>query len=47
MAGGLQLNLKLLRLYGRYNVGLADISDISNSDKWKSQQLQFGVGLKL
>jgi len=47
MVGGAQLNLKLLRVYGRYNIGLADISDISNSDKWKSQQLQLGVGLKL
>jgi hypothetical protein len=47
MVGGLQVNLKLLRVYGRYNVGLSDISDITNSDKWKSQQLQLGVGLKL
>lgn len=47
MAGGLQLNLKPLRIYGRYNIGLADINDIGNQDKWKSQQLQLGVGLKL
>lgn len=47
MAGGLQINLKPLRIYGRYNIGLADINDIGNQDKWKSQQLQLGVGLKL
>lgn len=47
MAGGLQVNLKMLRVYGRYNVGLSNISDVDNQDKWKSQQLQVGVGLAL
>ncbi len=47
MVGGLQFNLKLLRIYGRYNIGLNDISDISNSEKWNNQQIQLGVGLKL
>jgi hypothetical protein len=47
MVGGLQLNLKMLRVYGRYNIGLSNINDVGNQDKWKSQQLQFGVGLAL
>lgn len=47
MVGGVQINLKGLRAYGRYNVGLSNINDIDNQDKWKSQQLQFGVGLAL
>lgn len=47
MVGGLQLNLKTFRVYGRYNVGLSNINDIGNQDKWKSQQLQFGVGIRL
>ena len=47
MAGGLQLNLKMLRIYGRYNVGLSNINDIDDRDEWKSQQLQLGLGLRL
>ncbi len=45
--GGVQINFSMLRLYGRYNVGLNNINDIGNSNKWKNQQLQVGVGLKL
>ena len=44
---GAQINLGALRVYGRYNFGLNNINDIDNQDKWKSQQLQFGLGLKL
>lgn len=47
LIGGVQINLKTLRVYGRYNVGLNNINDVGNQDKWKSQQLQFGVGLAL
>lgn len=47
MVGGVQVNLKMLRAYGRYNIGLSNISDAPNQDKWKSQQLQIGVGLVL
>jgi len=47
MVGGLQLKLFKFRVYGRYVVGLNDISNIGNSDKWKSQSIQLGVGLAL
>ena len=47
MAGGLTLNLKMLRVYGRYNIGLTNINDIDEKDKWKNQQLQLGLGLRL
>ncbi|WP_018615384.1 porin family protein [Segetibacter koreensis] len=47
MVGGLQLNLKTFRVYGRYVVGLSNINDVGNQDKWKSQQLQVGVGIRL
>lgn len=47
MVGGVQVNLKGLRVYGRYNIGLTNINDVDNQDKWKSQQLQLGVGLAL
>ncbi len=44
---GAQINFSKLRLYGRYNVGLANISDADNPNKWKNQQLQLGVGIKI
>ncbi len=47
MVGGLQFNLGILRVYGRYYAGMSDISQATNSSSWKSQQLQVGVGLKL
>jgi hypothetical protein len=47
MVGGVQVNLNMLRVYGRYNVGLSNLNDIGAQDKWKSQQLQVGVGLAL
>ncbi len=47
MVGGAQLNFAFLRVYGRYNIGLQNINDIDNKDKWTNQQIQLGIGLKL
>lgn len=47
IAGGVQFNLGTLKLYGRYAIGLNDVNDVSDQDKWKSQQIQAGVALKL
>ena len=47
LLGGVQLNLLKLRVYGRYVIGLNDISDVSNSTKWRNQGLQVGLGLAL
>ena len=44
---GAQLNFGLIKVYGRYNIGLSNISDIANSDKWQSQAIQVGVGIKI
>lgn len=44
---GIQVNLKTLRLYGRYNIGMKNINQIDQKDKWTSQQIQLGVGLRL
>ncbi len=43
---GGQLNFKYLRVYGRYNIGLQNINDIDNKDKWTNQQIQAGIGLR-
>jgi hypothetical protein len=45
MIAGLQLNISKIRLYGRYGVGLSNLNDIDNKDKWKSQTIQLGLGL--
>jgi Outer membrane protein beta-barrel domain len=47
MVAGAQVNIGSLRVYGRYNIGLSDISDIKETDKWRNQQLQLGLGLKI
>lgn len=44
---GAQLNVGSFRIHGRYNIGLTNLNDIDNKDKWKNQQIQLGVGLKL
>ena len=44
---GAQINLGSLNVYGRYNIGLNNLNDIDNQDKWKSQQWQFGLGLRI
>jgi hypothetical protein len=46
MLGGLNINLKYFRIYGRYNIGLNNINQLSNSNEWQSQQIQAGIGLK-
>ncbi|MBD0285727.1 MAG: PorT family protein [Flavisolibacter sp.] len=47
MVGGAQLKISKLRLSGRYVVGLNNINDIDNRDKWKSQAWQLAVGFAL
>jgi hypothetical protein len=44
MIGGVQLNLLSVRVSGRYVIGLSNINDIDNQDKWKSQAVQVSVG---
>lgn len=47
MLGGVQLNVSHFIVYGRYAVGLNNLNDLDNKEKWKSQSIQLGVGLKL
>lgn len=47
MVGGAQVKLSAIRLTGRYVVGLNNINDIDNQDKWKSQGFQLSLGLAL
>ncbi len=43
---GLQLNISKLMIYGRYGVGLSNLNDIDNREKWKSQTIQIGAGFR-
>ncbi|HEX8316180.1 MAG TPA: porin family protein [Flavisolibacter sp.] len=47
MLGGAQIGLGKIKLNGRYVVGLNNINDIDNQNKWKSQGFQLSVGLAL
>ena len=45
LLAGVQVKLAMLRLTGRYIVGLNNINDIDNKDKWRNQNIQLSVGL--
>jgi hypothetical protein len=44
--GGVQLNIWKLLISGRYLIGLNNINDIDNRDKWKSQSAQLAIGFR-
>ncbi|MGH2643103.1 MAG: porin family protein, partial [Chitinophagaceae bacterium] len=46
-AAGLWLNLPLgLCVSGRYVIGVSNIKDLPESNKWNSQAIQLGVGFR-
>ncbi len=47
LLGGLQIKISSIRLYGRYALGLTNVNDIDNKDKWKNQSIQLGIGFAL
>jgi Outer membrane protein beta-barrel domain len=47
MLAGVQIKLSSLRVYGRYAIGLNNLNDIDNKDKWKNQAIQLGIGLTI
>lgn len=47
IVGGVQVKLSNIYVYGRYQVGLNNINDVTSSDKWKSQSLHIGLALKI
>jgi len=47
MLTGVQLNIMHLNIYARYAVGLSNLNDIDNQEKWKSQSVQVGLGITL
>jgi hypothetical protein len=47
MAFGAQVKLASFRVTGRYLIGLSNINDIDNQDKWKNQVIQLSFGIAL
>jgi hypothetical protein len=47
MLGGVQVNILHLNIYARYVLGLSNLNNIDNKEKWKSQGVQIGLGLTL
>jgi hypothetical protein len=47
MVAGAQVNLGALRVYGRYDIGLNHLNALTDTDKWRRQTFQFGLGLKV
>src|SRR5215208_6515954 len=47
LTGGAQIHISKIRLTGRYFVGIADINDIGDQSKWKTQGFQLSLGLAL
>lgn len=47
MLAGAQVNLPIGRVYARYMIGLSNINDIDNRDKWTNTGLQLGIGFTL
>ena len=47
MLGGVQVRLLSLRVTGRYVIGLNNINDINQQDKWKNEAFQLSVGFSL
>jgi hypothetical protein len=47
MLAGAQVRISSFRISGRYAIGLNNINDIDNQEKWKSRGFQLSVGLAL
>jgi len=47
LLGGAAIHLGKLNVTGRYGVGLNNLNDIDDKDKWKSQSIQLTLGLTL
>ncbi len=47
MLAGAQVHIGTFHIFGRYGIGLTNLNDIDNRDKWKNQNIQLGVGVKI
>lgn len=47
MLGGMQLNIGGFKLGGRYSIGLMNINDIDNRDRWRNEGFQLFLGFRI
>ena len=47
VVGGLMLQLPLIHIGTRYEIGITNLNDIDNQDKWRNQAWQFFIGVTL
>jgi outer membrane protein with beta-barrel domain len=47
LVGGAQLNVASFKLGARYVIGLTDINDLDDSEKWKNQGFQVYAGFRI
>ena len=52
LLAGVEVHILRLRVYGRYGWGLGNInnistSSVSQSDTWKNQSIQLGLGINI
>lgn len=47
MLGGVQLNIGGAKVGGRYVIGLTNLNDIDEKEKWKNQGFQLYVGFRI
>lgn len=47
MIGGAQVKLGPIRVNGRYIIGLSNLNDLGNQEKWKNEGFQVSLGLAL
>lgn len=47
MTGGAQIHISKLRVMGRYLVGLNNLNDLDDQNKWKNQGFQVSLGFAL
>lgn len=48
--GGIQFSFLRLKVYGRYQIGLLDVKNVSdaiNSEKWTNQSIHIGAALRI
>lgn len=44
---GIRISLMSFRIFARYEVGLNDIGDVTNDNKWTSQSIHAGIGIRV
>jgi len=47
VVGGAQLNLGGFKAGARYVIGLNNIDDVGDRDKWKNQNIQLYIGFRI